>query len=401
MTGSGVDIAINLIAAFGIGALLFSMSMRNADSPVERRLFSLVLAIVLTLALRAVFWADGGYFWESVALLPAIATPLLGLVTTEGVLRRHAPFLLKAFAAAGLALAVIVALAGHRPFEPGFSIALFTYQSVIVVFCLCWIAARKRQFLSAAENRFADIFAATLLLVAPLLATDFPAVIDLPARLGAIGLLAAAYVYASAWSPKFSIGETVLKITIILACAAGFLWLAVGFLGLDDWRRGFQFGAVLVAIALAAGIVFQLMEAFAGARRRGVTDIITSARTDSISAFLEDALSPEGLKDAVVCDERVLADYDQSIRDVFSRKPIMRLRDLTGVRAEGAAREQLAHLLRRHQASHAVLLRDRPLLIVLTSAPPFSDEHDLTAHLHLLRKLAHMIDGGKAREEPA
>jgi len=388
------DIFINLIATIGMLGLWMSVRQRGVISPVERRICYLAIAMAFLFFMRSMFWMGGSYTVERVALIPAIAIPFLVLMTTEGLMRRHAPFLIKLLAALSFVIAAFIIMIGHRQFEPWFSYCVGGIQLIIFLFCLAWIIIRKTSDLTASENRSANIFAVTLISVSLVSLTDFPEIIATPVRLGAVGMLVVAYLLVYANSRTFSMRQTVVEIITISAAVGIFLWMSVTVLGAETWQSVFQLGTVLLALLLTAVIivrVFTTREGFKGQAEL----ILAEANTDNLQSFLEESLAGKMTPYSAVLGAKDLSDYDiDSLQAAYETVPVISDKMLQGQLCQSLSKtacEQIDDVLTRHQATHSFMASVSPPIIVVSAAQPFGDEREFTAYLSLISKMAQLV----------
>jgi hypothetical protein len=388
------NILINLIAAVGLLAAIGVLRRQPLTTPLERRLFWLLGFSVAMLVLRAVFWATDNAVMEALALIPAAFMPLLLLICTEGLLRRHAHFAMKLLVALGGVIVILFALIGHQRFEPHFSFAFAGLQCSVMVFCLGWIILRNRDQHTDADNRSANLFAIFIVFAAALFATDYPTVIASPARLGALGLLLGAYVIVFTTSASFSLRRTLIEFAAIAAIIAVFVMLAVVVLGADDWRNVFRLAAVMISMLLTTVIIVRYFSSFEN-QKGSLKERLASARTTSLDDFLEDALSTPATRGAIILSSADLNDYDASaLKEAFHAAPVIS-RDALPQGVEAA--EQVVDILDRHASSHAIMVSETPPSIILTTASTFSDARDFNAYLALLSRMARLI--GAAQPE--
>ena len=389
------SIAINLVCCAGVVALWLDLLQRRPLNRLEIRASWLALFLVLLLVGRSLNWMLPGPLTERLPLIPGFTIPLLVLITVEGILRQHAPAPVKFIAAASLVTGIIATFTGSARFEPVFTYVFAGFHAAIYAYCLVWLAFRKRRRISPGENRIADSFGITLLLILPLLVTDFPEIIDLPARLGAIGILSAAYVLVFIGSGRVSALAFVTTFVIMGLAVLTLLLITIAVLGLQEFDELLPYAGILVSIFLTLAILVRLVEGQGQQRRQDAADLLAHARTDTVSHFLKDALSVELVRGARTLSAQHLADYDlDAFREVFERRPVLTQAHLDGQdghRPGKAVREQLSDLLVRTRSTHAIFLDTVPPRLVVASAPPFRDGDAITGYLRLVARMARLI----------
>src|SRR4029077_7374444 len=129
------DAVVNLSAAFGILTAMGALARRDPRGPLTRRLmFVLGVAAVLFL-LRGIAWWSGSGWLDRLSLLPAASVPLGALVLTEGMLRRHAPRMVKFAGLAGAIVLGLLGMFGPDDLDSVYSIALSSFQLLGLATC--------------------------------------------------------------------------------------------------------------------------------------------------------------------------------------------------------------------------------------------------------------------------
>src|SRR5450631_266080 len=99
------DSIVNLCGAIGLAVAMLTLHRRDPRGPLTRRLLLALGVSAFLFLLRGVAWWTGNALLDRVSLIPAALVPLGALLVTEGILRRHAPRLVKiAIVAGGLGL---------------------------------------------------------------------------------------------------------------------------------------------------------------------------------------------------------------------------------------------------------------------------------------------------------
>src|SRR6185295_8885373 len=167
-----------------------------------------------------------------VTIAAAGLLPLAALLLTEGLLRRHAPFALKFFAAGGAALFLLLALIPERFAEPWRMAILLAFQFGGFLAIGWLVMTRDRDSLSAAENRTVERMALSLLLILPFMVTDYrPGLFEVPVRLGGIAILFLCWLTIGLGRASLGHRDTIGAFAVI-ALSSVFAGLALG--GIDD-----------------------------------------------------------------------------------------------------------------------------------------------------------------------
>ncbi len=389
MMGSA-DVFINFIAAIGMVSLWLSIRYANKASVFERRIGNLALTASFLLSLRAAFWMTGSHALERIALIPAIVIPVLILIAMEGLLRRHAPFVMKLITSLAIVIGGVVLVIGHRQFEPWFSYGLAGVQVSVIGFSLLWVWLRDKSKNTEAENQSATILAVTLVCLALACVTDFPEIIALPVKLGAVGMLMVAYILVFVASQRFSIKRTIFEIGSIVTMVGVFLSMSTSVLGADSWQAIAQLGAVLFSLMLTTVIVVRVFTI-----RRGVNGAsegrLAQADTTDLYSFLEDAMSGPLTPHAFILKGNDLTDYDMvQLEKTFQTLPVISNETL-GAEIVESLREQISDILSQNNAEHVFMAASNPPVLVVCAAQSFGDARELASYLSLVSKMSKLI----------
>ena len=114
---------------------------------------------------RVLFWLTGDGIFEAAVVITAGMIPLATLLLCEGLLRRHAPILLKCVAAGGAV--VFLVLAFFKPQNVGVSrsVGLVILQTFVFLSAGYLVVTRDRDSLSVAESRTVERVGLSLLLI--------------------------------------------------------------------------------------------------------------------------------------------------------------------------------------------------------------------------------------------
>ena len=301
------SVLINLISAVGLFVLLAGIRRSATPDALQSRLVWLIGMTAGLFVIRSISWTTGLDLFIRAEIVFAAPLPLLLVIVTEAVLRRHAPFAMKVFVTATAILFALMGVIGHRGVEPWFSYALASVQLITLIFCVSWLMARERDARSAAENRTATIFMVILVLAGMLFFTDYTSISNAPARLGALGFLMAAYVMIVSLAPNFSARKLVIEAAIVIGVTTSIAALAINVLVWDDFGALVGLSSILFALFQTAIIIFR----YFGMRLQTEDELIRAlemARTQSITTFLDDAWSTEFMRDATLASEPVLSD---------------------------------------------------------------------------------------------
>ncbi|MDP5358558.1 MAG: hypothetical protein NWR52_00140, partial [Paracoccaceae bacterium] len=181
---------LSCAALLGLYVLQSVLVRRDATDPINRRfLFGIRVTMVLFVG-RALMIVTGIEAFRILILAAAALIPLAVLLLTEGLLRRHAPPMMKAVIGGGAVGFGLLALWYSDSIDPARSFSLLGFQLLGFV-CSGWLVlTRDKTSLSRGENAMVVRLGLSLVLFIPLAAGDFLLLaIGLPIQFSALGVL--------------------------------------------------------------------------------------------------------------------------------------------------------------------------------------------------------------------
>lgn len=388
-----VDSVVSLAALGGLLVLIDTTGRETSHVALTRRLrFGLTVLAVL-LASRVINWWTGSAFFGLTTMIAAGLVPLATLILTEGLIRRHAPLSAKIFAAGG---AVFFAASGLLPddfAEPWRFALLFGFQlagfAVITLIAL----RRDRMSLSRAENQAVDRIALSLILILPLLATDYRGLFPhMPVRLGGLAILFLCWLMISLGQRTVSHRDTIHAFVILFATAIA-AGLAIAAACSLSAMQAIQTSAVVLSAALFGVIWKDSVTLRSEQRRENLLLHLAHGRIDTAMGFLEGLQSHPLVEGSLVLQDGDLADFDATLLvHLFDRLSVVGLADL-GRNSEmsEAEAEQLAWLLEKYDATHGMMVSSSPLVLVVLNMPSVSVTPGAEAELRVVQRMARMI----------
>lgn len=378
------------LCAVGLGAS--ALAILGRPSPLRSRLAFAFAGLCLFFAFRAASAASGWPGLGLATLVIACALPLAALLLAEGVLRRHAPRPLKLLTAGGAiaATAAILATGGARP-TSDWILGLYVVASLLGVTLL--LLGRQRAGLSGQENARAAALTLAGALVTLAAATDF--LPSAPVGLSGIGAAAVAFVFTanptSARDARGALGELALLAGLaILATPA--LAPALGLGGPAPLAR---LAAVLTALLLAGDALTGLARRGAVPDSRSLARALGGADLGSLDSFLEALADQPLLAGLRIAEGSQLADYDAAgLGPALMARPVWTPALAAAGAAQTRALEELADLMARAEATHALLVSATPLRIALLTLPEGGPAVRQEADLALFGRLAGIAAGG-------
>ena len=375
------DAFVSLAALVGVVVLAVRLARRGGgEQEGGTRRFRFALEVVATLLLaRVLDWVliGEGTLFSRLSVIAAGLIPLGAVLVAEGFLRRHAPLALKLAVAAGSAAFAVAAFTPAAMLDGVVTKALFAYQFAALTGVAAWVALRDRAALSAAQNRAVNRVGLSLLFIVPLLVTDYRVLLDLPVRLGGVGILVLVWLAVTADRPE---GWCTL---VAVALAALAVALVLGLMVPLEPADLVRVVAVTFSAGMVAALALALDPADPRAERADLATALARARTDDVETFLADLEAHPAVRGARLLEEDDLADLDvPRLQSALDAKPVWR-------RGEGD--EQVAFLLEVHEASHAFRARREPLLVAVLQLSEMTAGGREERELALVQKVAELV----------
>lgn len=388
-----VDSVISLAALGAILVLIGAMGREPSGVPLKRRLrFGLVVLAVL-LASRVADWWTG---WGLLGLITVVAAglvPLATLLLTEGLLRRHAPFSVKVFVAGGALLFAFAGLLPDQFAEPWRFALLFGFQLAGFAIIAFLAVRRDRTSLSPAENQAVDRIALSLILILPLLATDYRGLFpDIPVRLGGLAILFLCWLMISLGQRTVSHRDTLFAFVILFAAALAGGWAIATAFALNETQT-IQTAAIVLSAALFGVIWKDSVTLRTEQRRENLLVHLAHGDISTTAGFLDGLQTHPLVEGSLLLKDRDLADLDPALlTSLFDRLPVAGLADFNrnSSMSHGEA-EQLAWLLEKYEATHLMRVCRVPLQLVALNMPSVSVTPGAEAELRVVQRMAQMI----------
>jgi hypothetical protein len=384
------DSIVNLCGAIGLGVAMLTLYRRDAKGPLTRRLL-LTLGVIATLFfVRGAAWWTGNALLDRISLIPAALVPLGALIVTEGVLRRHAPRLVKiAMVAGGIGLGLGGAL-GPQRFATLHALLLSSFQLAGFATCGWLLAARDRSTLMASENRSINRLAVGAVIVIPFIITDFRVLApDIPVRLGALGALLVVTAILIAGGGAETRRQALLMTALRLVSAA-LLGAAAAAMSPDvDSAEVIRFCAITMAGVLTIGLMVDALRAYFESQVHGVLDSVAASPARTRDQLIAELARHPIFESARRAREPELATYDPArLRDFLSTRPVLRRADAPwGLPASDPAVERVASLMKANSATHLIVLSHDPIDVMMLAVPVISADPATETALALVRQL--------------
>lgn len=388
------DSAVSLAAAAGL--LLVMARLQNAD-PLSRRFRLALSGLVILMIVRTLAWITGIGLFDALTTIVAGAVPLYGLIVTEGMLRRHAPPALKWAALIGALAFAVIAPIPVAVVEPARSYLLLLYQVSMIAGLGILAGSRDRSSLSPEENRAIDRLLLSLLLILPLIASDFRTpLVDTPVRLGGIAILGLAWL--SLGLGRATSSPTGVIMGFLALCALSLvITVVVAALIRVSPREAVQIGAIVLSGCLVFAIGKEVHSLRTEARADTVLRHLAEGSLASPQAFLAELQARTGVEEVAFLTGEDLADLEaEDLLRCFDADPVQ-TRATASALAQGAG-EQIAFLLDRFEATHLLLITDAPLTVLALNRPAIGGSDVALLELRAVQRMAALIARSTARQ---
>ncbi len=394
-----VEIAMNLIAFYGVGYYLTYLLRNRSRSPLENSLLSLLWTIAFLLLMRSTSWYLGGSeLLDKFEMTPAILIPLSALLLTEGLLRRHAPLFAKIVVTAGTVFFMVwnwrvgLSVIGLSAFA-GFLATTIAMDAYLLI-------TRERGSLSSSENNLINAFIVAVLFCVPLVITDFREELGaVPLRLGSIGALLLVYVFIR--GTQKDTRKRAVFFTISRFVGRGAI------LGFAQWViiadvaeiRGHE---ISLAIALASSLVMLFMvidhiEQLGEERQRySISHWIGREAINNLGEFTSALQKLPQLGNIRLLHEDRLKRYDETVVVPFLKEHVVV--SLAKARKQWQAghppRDQILDLLESQSATHLCMISEKPWILIVCTLPEVGQGSSHEVELRVIQKLGSLAARG-------
>lgn len=394
------DTLVSAAALLGVLLLMGTIRGHGSSDPLNRRFLFGLAMVALLLAGRVAHWTTGIGLFETVTMVAAGLIPLGVMLLTEGLLRRHAPPFLKTGVAAGSVLFTLLAFLPGWLAEPWLSWSLFSYQLTVFLAVGWLVSTRDKASLSSAENRMVERIALSLLLIIPAMATDYRMdQIAMPVRLGGIAILYLCWLSVGLGRTQLSHRDTIRSF-LVITLSAVLAGLAIAMIAGLSMAEAVQAMALALAATLLAALFNDSRTLMAEERRDSLIRHMAQGPAGDTKAFLRGLQDHVLVEGALILDEPDLADFDLPVlRPLFAAHPVCSIEDLRDDRQiPDTAREQLAWLFEKFDATHVLLAADRPFTLVALTMPALSASPGAENELKAFQRMAFLIS---RQEQPS
>ena len=378
----------DVLAATALGSCVMAALRRGVRSPLGLRIVFAFGGLTLFFVCRGASEGLQNPFLGTMAEVLAAALPIAGLALAEGLLRRHAPRLLKAAITLGaMVMMLALILVAARP--PVSSWGLGGYVTLSILALVVLLIARDRASLSHQENARIDTLMLAGAALAALGLTDFLGA----APIGMSGLgaaLLALFAHYNANS-RNGVGRALRELLVIGVAAGVFTACLIWAVPLSEPGEAARVAVVVLTLMIALITLIDALREHAGQDEAvALRKALAGSDTTSLSGFLDSLAGHPLLRDVRLVEGGPLADYDPvALAAAFSSRMVRTRKSLreTGEPVT-AGRDELLDLMAGADASHAALVSRQPLRIALLTLPEIGPAEETDADIALFCKLA-------------
>jgi hypothetical protein len=381
---------LSAAALTGLFVLQTVLTRRDRDDPINRRFLFGVRVTMVLFAGRALMILTGIEAFRILTLLGAAIIPLAVLILTEGLLRRHAPPLVKAVIGGGAVVFAVSSLWYSGSIDPARLFALLGFQLLGFVLSGWLIISRDKASLSVTENAMVVRLGLSLILFIPLAAGDFLLLsIGLPIQFSALGVLILCWLAIGLGRPHLGHRATLVNLAVMVgaACGVGAMIAAFAQLGRDGYLL--SIAAIMTTLFVVAILndarALRLEEQSVGLLRQ-----LAVARTDDPMTFLRDLQDHPLVEGAVVVSAESLQGLQEDVLDqIFAAAPVLRRSDPPQLGP--VADDHIAYLFARYSATHVMLAASRPRVLVALAMPSLGASPSAELELQIVQRMAALI----------
>jgi len=388
---------LSCAALIGLFILQTVLTRLDAEDPIILRFLFGVRVTMALFAGRALMIVTGIEAFRILILFAAAVIPLAVLILTEGLLRRHAPPLVKLVIGGGAVLFAISSLWYSQSIDPARLFGLLGFQILGFLLSGWMIITRDKGSLSISENAMVVRLGLSLILFIPLAAGDFLLLyIGLPIQFSALGVLILCWLAIGLGRAHLGHRATLINLAVMVgaACGVGAMIAMFAQLGTDGFLL--TIAAIMTTLFVVAILTdarsLRLEEQSLGLLRQ-----LATAPTDDPMAFLRDLQDHPLVEGAVVVSEESLRGLQEDVLDqIFTAAPVLRRSDppLLGPVAD----DHIAYLFERYSATHVMLAMPQPRLLVALAMPSLSAVPSAELELQVVQRMVALMAKQKGPE---
>jgi len=385
-----IQLFLSAAALVGLVVLQNVLVRRDQWDPINRRFLFGIRVTMLLFAGRILASITGIEAFRVLVLLAAALIPLGVLLLTEGLLRRHAPPLVKLLVGGGAVAFGISALWYSDSIDPARLFALLGFQTMGFVLSGWMVVTRDQTQLSRSENALVVRLGLSLLLFIPLAAGDFLLLyFGLPIQFSALGVLILCWLAIGLGRTHQGHRATLTNLGVMIVAAVGVGGM-VAFLGQLGWDDALLCIAAIMAVLFVVAILNDARALQHEDQSLGLLRYLATAQTDDPMVFLRDLQNHPLVEGAVVVNEASLTGLQDDVLDrIFAASPVLRRSDPPYLGP--VADDHIAYLFERYAATHVILAMPRPRVLIALSMPSLGLSPAAELELQVVQRIAALL----------
>jgi hypothetical protein len=385
---------LSCAALLGLIVLQRVLVRRDPWDAINRRFLFGVRVTMLLFAGRVLMILTGIEAFRILVLLGAGLIPLGVLLLTEGLLRRHAPPIIKWVVGGGAVVFAILAIWYSDNIDPTRLFSLLGFQLLGFLLSGWLILTRNKASLSLGENAMVVRLGLSLFLFIPLAVGDFLLVyIDLPIQFSALGVLILCWLAIGLGRAHLGHTATLVNLAVMIA-AAVIVGVMIGFFA-QVGRDGILLCVASIMTTLFVVAILNDARALRlEEQSMGLLRHMATAETDDPMAFLRDLQNHPLVEGAVVVSEDSLAGLQEPVlQKIFAAAPVLRRAEPPQLGA--VADDHIAYLFERYSATHVMLAMLHPPVLIALSMPSLSASPTAELELQVVQRMAALMSEKK------
>lgn len=384
------DSIVSLAALFGL-MLLVTFIKRSGKDSISRRFLFTIRVIQFLLFFRILYWISDVGIFDALTFITAGMLPLSMIILTEGLLRRHASKTVKTIAVGSVVIFIVLGFLPENIAEPWRSGLLFTAQlwGFVTAGYMAW--TRDKESLSSSENRVIERIALSIPLIILLLITDFRiAGFESPIRLSGLSILFMCWLTVSLERSHLK-NTDMLRAFSVLIAGAVMAGIAIAYLLETNLNGYIQISVITLSATMVAVLYNDCISLRFDERRDSLLKHIAQGDFSSSQNFLRGLQNHPLVEGAVILSQEELGDFDKNIlRSIFSNDALQRKTDIIKTDKSEKA-EHLNWLFERYNATHIILVSNKPISLVALSMPSLAASPGAETELRAVQRMAILI----------
>lgn len=381
---------LSCAALLGLCVLQRVLVARDAWDPINRRfLFGVRITMVL-FAGRVLMIVTGLEAFRILVLFSAAVIPLAVLILTEGLLRRHAPPVIKWVIAGGALVFATLSLWYSDSIDPLRLFAQLGFQILGFVLAGWLVISRDRASLSAGENAMVVRLGLSLILFIPLAAGDFLLLyIDLPIQFSALGVLILCWLAIGLGRPHQGHRATLMTLGLMIAAAVGVGGMIAVFTGLGRNEALLTIAMIMTTLFLVA-VLNDARALRQEEQSLGLLRYLATAETEDPMTFLRALQTHPLVEGAVVVSTDSLTGLQPEVlTQIFDAAPVLRRAEPPALGP--VADDHISYLFERYAATHVMRATEAEGVLVALNMPSLATSPAAELELQVVQRMAMLI----------